>query len=116
MLNALLRNSEYRWLVAQPKPNDTVDDGGGHIGGYFHYCAKKMRDTGRIISVECDLDNLTLLSENVALVKQASDFDLVVQVLGAALGNRTPVVAHQRADGMPGDRSRIGQAQQQRRL
>jgi FkbM family methyltransferase len=52
-----------------PKPGDTVIDVGAHIGLYSLIAAKRVGPSGKVIAIEPDPENCSLLQRNVELNK-----------------------------------------------
>ena len=52
-----------------PKPGDTVVDVGAHIGLYSLIAAKRVGPSGKVIAIEPDPENCSLLQRNVELNK-----------------------------------------------
>lgn len=70
--------------VFQPRPNQVVIDVGANIGLYTLIACRMVEPNGRVISIEPDESNLTVLKKNVAINKLKNTL-----VLPVALGCTT---------------------------
>ncbi len=98
--------NDYKMLIEKIKPGDIVFDLGANIGAFTLWAAKKVGEKGRIIAVEANPRNFSVLNHNVKLNKLNN-----VTLYHRAILNNNNVNIHLSGDGMLTHISEEGYAQ-----
>jgi len=74
-------------LLFLPKPGETVVDIGANIGLYTLISSRRVQREGRVIAIEPDESNLTVLRKNV-LINKCKNVTIVPIALGSSIGEK----------------------------
>ena len=115
VIKAVVNRKEYQWSKIRLQLNDKVLALESHIGADVKYF-EPIGSGGQVFCVECDPDNLAVLTKNV--VRQISGHEgkkMKVGILHAAAYDDSPVAVCRRVDGKSHDRTRVEPCQAHRR-